>query len=71
MNTAEQRELLKLLSQNFEYEMRTIELQAEIFVRDFSIKHKDLQLLRMSQHRSLCDTLIVQQRRLIQGKFIL
>jgi len=48
--------------------MRTIELQAEIFARDFSIKHKDLQLLRLSQHRSLCDTLIFQQRRLIQGK---
>jgi hypothetical protein len=68
MNNVEQRELLKLLSQNFEYEMKTIELQADIFTRDYSIKHKDLQLLRMSQHRSLCDTLIYQQRRLIQGK---
>jgi hypothetical protein len=68
MTTFEQRELLKLLAQNFEYEMRTIELQADIFARDYSIKHKDLQLLRMSQHRSLCDTLIYQQRRLIQGK---
>ncbi len=48
--------------------MRTIELQAEVFTRDYSIKHKDLQLLRMSQHRSLCDTLIYQQRRLIQGE---
>lgn len=48
--------------------MKTIELQADIFARDYSIKHKDLQLLRMSQHRSLCDTLIYQQRRLIQGK---
>lgn len=67
MSTIEQRELLKLLTQNFEYEMKTIELQAEIFARDYSIKHKDLQLLRMSQHRSLCDTIIYQQRRLIQG----
>ncbi|CAF0771846.1 unnamed protein product [Rotaria sordida] len=71
MNTQEQRELLKLLSQNFEYEMKTIELQADIFARDYSIKHKDLQLLRMSQHRSLCDTLIYQQRRLIQEHQIL
>ncbi|CAF5205011.1 unnamed protein product, partial [Rotaria magnacalcarata] len=70
MSSQEQRELLKLLSQNFEYEMKTIELQADIFARDYSIKHKDLQLLRMSQHRSLCDTLIYQQRRLIQGKKI-
>jgi hypothetical protein len=68
MTSIEQRELLKLLKQNFEYEMRTIELQADIFIRDYSIKHKDLQLLRMSQHKSLCDTLIYQQRRLIQGK---
>lgn len=67
MTSTEQRELLKLLTQNFEYEMKTVELQAEIFVRDYSIKSKDLQLLRMSQHRSLCDTLICQQRRLIQG----
>jgi len=68
LNSIEQRELLKLLTQNFEFEMKTLELQADIFVRDYSIKHKDLQLLRMSQHRSLCDTLIYQQRRLIQGK---
>jgi hypothetical protein len=69
MTSQEQRELLRLLSQNFEYEMKTIELQADIFARDYSVKHKDLQLLRMSQHRSLCDTLIYQQRRLIQGKY--
>jgi len=68
MTNLEQRELLKLLTQNFEYEMRTIELQAEVFARDYSIKHKDLQLLRVSQHKSLCDTLIYRQRRLIQGK---
>lgn len=67
MTSHEQRELLKLLTQNFEYEMKTVELQAEIFARDYSIKHKDLQILRLSQHRSLCDTLIYQQRRLIQG----
>jgi hypothetical protein len=68
MNSSEQRELLRLLTENFEYEMKTIELQAGIFARDYSIKHKDLQLLRMSQHRSLCDTIIFQQRRLINGK---
>lgn len=66
----EQRELLKLLTQNFEYEMKTVELQAEIFARDYSIKHKDLQLLRWEQHRSLCATIIYQQRRLIHGKLI-
>ncbi|CAF1497107.1 unnamed protein product [Adineta steineri] len=71
MNTTEQRELLRLLTENFEYEMKTIELQAEIFTRDYSIKHKDLQLLRMSQHRSLCDTIIYQQRRLIHDNRIL
>jgi hypothetical protein len=70
MNSVEQRDLLKLLTQNFEYEMKSIELQAEIFARDYSIKHKDLQLLRMSQHRSLCDTIIYQQRRLIQGNIM-
>ncbi|UJR14088.1 hypothetical protein I4U23_001084 [Adineta vaga] len=71
MNTGEQRELLRLLTENFEFEMKTIELQAEIFVRDYTIKHKDLQLLRMSQHRSLCDTIIFQQRKLIQDNRIL
>ncbi|CAF3504051.1 unnamed protein product [Rotaria sp. Silwood1] len=71
MTSIEQRELLRLLAQNFEYEMKTIELQADIFARDYSIKHKDLQLLRMSQHRSLCDTIIYQQRKLIQENKIL
>lgn len=70
MGTREQRELLSLLTQNFEYEMRTIESQAQVFARDYSIKQKDLQLLRMSQHRSLCDTIISQQRRLIQGEYV-
>ena len=68
MTTAEQSDLLKLLTQNFEFEMKNVELQAEIFARDHSIKQKDLQILRMTQHRSLCDTIIYQQRRLIQGK---
>ena len=67
MTTNEQRELLRLLTENFEFEMKTIELQAELFIRDYTIKSKDLQLLRMSQHRSLCDTIIFQQRKLIQG----
>ena len=67
-STGEQKELLKLLTQSFEFEMKSVEYQAEIFNRDFSIKQKDLQLLRLSQHRSLCDTIIHQQRRLIQGK---
>ncbi|CAF0876622.1 unnamed protein product [Rotaria sordida] len=71
MTTIEQRELLRLLAQNFEYEMKTLELQADIFTRDYSIKHKDLQLLRMSQHRSLCDTIIYQQRKLIQENKLL
>ncbi|CAF0766429.1 unnamed protein product [Adineta steineri] len=66
MTSLEQRELLRLLAQNYEYEMKTIELQAEIFSREHMVKNRDLQLLRMSQHRSLCDTLIYQQRRLIQ-----
>ncbi|CAF0886482.1 unnamed protein product [Didymodactylos carnosus] len=51
LTSQDQRELLRLLTQNFEFELKNIELQADIFVRDFSIKHKDLQLLRMSQHR--------------------
>lgn len=71
MNSQEQRELLKLLSQNFEHEMKTVELQAEIFAREHMIKNKDLQLLRLSQHKSLCDTIIYQQRRLIQGREII
>ncbi|CAF0893479.1 unnamed protein product [Adineta ricciae] len=66
MTSVEQRELLSLLSQNFEHEMKTVELQAEIFAREHMIKNKDLQLLRLSQHKSLCDTIIYQQRRLIQ-----
>ena len=68
MTTSEQNDLLKLLTKNFEFEMKTVEMQAEIFARDHSIKQKDLQILRMTQHRSLCDTIIFQQRRLIQGK---
>jgi len=68
LNSLEQRELLQLLNQNFEYEMKMIQYEADIFSRDYLLKHKDLQLLRLSQHRSLCDTIIHQQRRLIQDQ---
>jgi hypothetical protein len=61
----EQKEILGLLLKNFEFEMKNIEMQANIFKRDFKLREQDMVILRLEQHRSLCDTLIFQQRRLI------
>lgn len=65
LNTIEQKEILGLLLKNFEFEIRNIEMQADIFKRDFKLREQDMVILRLEQHRSLCDTLIHQQRRLI------
>jgi kinesin family member 18/19 len=70
LNNKEQREILNLLCKNFEFEMKNLEKQAEIFQRDHIIRDKDLVILRLEQHRSLCDTLIYQQRKLIQDNLI-
>ena len=40
-------------------------MQADIFKRDFKLREQDMIILRLEQHRSLCDTLIFQQRQLI------
>ena len=65
LNTQEQKEILNLLLKNFEFEIKNIEMQADIFKRDFKLREQDMVILRLEQHRSLCDTLIYQQRRLI------
>ena len=65
LNTHEQKEILGLLLKNFEFEIKNIEMQANIFKRDFKLREQDMVILRLEQHRSLCDTLIFQQRRLI------
>ena len=65
LTTHEQKEILGLLLKNFEFEMRNVEMQANIFKRDFKLREQDMVILRLEQHRSLCDTLIFQQRRLI------
>jgi hypothetical protein len=65
LSNTEQKEILNLLLKNFEFEMRNIEIQAELFKRDFKLREQDMVILRLEQHRSLCDTLILQQRRLI------
>jgi kinesin family protein 18/19 len=65
LTNAEQKEILTLLLKNFEYEIKNIEIQAELFKRDFKLREQDMVILRLEQHRSLCDTLIVQQRKLI------
>jgi len=40
-------------------------MQADLFKRDFKLREQDMVILRLEQHRSLCDTLIYQQRQLI------
>jgi hypothetical protein len=65
LTNSEQKEILNLLLKNFEFEIKNIEMQADIFKRDFKLREQDLVILRLEQHRSLCDTLIFQQRRLI------
>jgi hypothetical protein len=71
LNTNEQKEILNLLLKNFEFEIKNIEMQAELFKRDFKLREQDQILLRLEQHRSLCDTLIYQQRRLITDNSII
>ncbi|RNA27631.1 Kinesin KIF19, partial [Brachionus plicatilis] len=65
LTNQEQKEILNLLLKNFEFEMKNIEMQANLFKRDFKIREQDMIILRLEQHRSLCDTLIYQQRQLI------
>jgi len=65
LNSTEQKEILTLLVKNFEFEIRNIEMQADLFKRDFKLREQDMVILRLEQHRSLCDTLIYQQRQLI------
>ena len=65
LTNTEQKEILGLLLKNFEFEIRNIEMQADIFKRDFKLREQDMVILRLEQHRSLCDTLIFQQKRLI------
>jgi hypothetical protein len=65
LTNTEQKEILSLLLKNFEFEIRNIEMQADIFKRDFKLREQDMVILRLEQHRSLCDTLIFQQKRLI------
>ena len=65
LSTQDQKEILKLLCNNFEFEMKSLEIQANLFIRDFQIREKEMVILRLEQHRSLCDMLIQQQRRLI------
>lgn len=65
LTNQEQKEILSLLLKNFEFEIKNIEMQANIFKRDFKLREQDMVILRLEQHRSLCDTLIFQQRRLI------
>lgn len=65
LNSQEQKEILNLLLKNFEFEIKNIEMQADLFKRDFKLREQDMVILRLEQHRSLCDTLIFQQRRLI------
>jgi hypothetical protein len=71
LNTNEQKEILNLLLKNFEFEIKSIELQADLFKRDFKLREQDMVILRLEQHRSLCDTLIYQQRRLITDNNII
>jgi len=66
LSTKEQKEILSLLCKNFEFEMKALESQSDIFKRDFKIREQDMVILRLEQHRSLCDTLIYQQRKLIK-----
>lgn len=70
LSTKEQKEILSLLCKNFEFEMKSLETQSEIFKRDFKIREQDMVILRLEQHRSLCDTLIYQQRKLIKDQNI-
>ena len=67
VSSEEQREVLGLLCKVHELEIENAEMQSHALLKDNVIRQKNFVVLRLEQHRHLCDELIQQQRRFIDG----
>ncbi|XP_053562914.1 kinesin-like protein KIF19 [Bombina bombina] len=65
ISSDEQREVLSLLCKVHELEIENTEMQSHALLKDNMIRQKNYVVQRFEQHRSLCDEIIQQQRRLI------
>lgn len=64
----DQREVLRLLCRAHELEVENTELQADSLRSKHLLCEKDFVIQRCHQHRLLCEQIIQDQRRLIQGE---
>ncbi|NP_001079193.1 kinesin-like protein KIF19 [Xenopus laevis] len=65
ISSDDQREILSLLCKVHELEIENTEMQSHALLKDNMIRQKDYMVQRFEQHRSLCDEIIQQQRRII------
>ncbi|KAG8446474.1 hypothetical protein GDO86_014073 [Hymenochirus boettgeri] len=65
ISSDEQREVLSLLCKVHELEIENTEMQSHALLKDNMIRQKNYMVQRFEQHRSLCDEIIRQQRRII------
>ena len=70
MSSEEQREILGLLCKVHELEIENAEMQSHALLKDNLIRQKNFVVQRFEQHRHLCDEIIQQQRRFIDGEFV-
>ena len=64
----DQQEALRLLCRAQELELENAGLQAGLLRRDSLLCQKDLVIRRCHQHRLLCESIIQDQRQLLQGE---
>nr|DBA27591.1 TPA: hypothetical protein GDO54_008065 [Pyxicephalus adspersus] len=65
ISSEEQREVLSLLCKVHELEIENTEMQSHALLKDNMIRQKNYMVQRFEQHRSICDEIIKQQRRII------
>uniref|UniRef100_F7AFU9 Kinesin-like protein n=1 Tax=Xenopus tropicalis TaxID=8364 RepID=F7AFU9_XENTR len=65
ISSEDQREILSLLCKVHELEIENTEMQSHALLKDNMIRQKNHMVQRFEQHRSLCDEIIKQQRRII------
>uniref|UniRef100_A0A8C9SNF2 Kinesin-like protein n=1 Tax=Scleropages formosus TaxID=113540 RepID=A0A8C9SNF2_SCLFO len=66
-SSEEQREVLSLLCKVHELEMENAGMQSRAVLRDSALRRTEAVVQRFERHRELCDKIIQQQRRFIDG----
>ncbi|KAM9296784.1 kinesin-like protein KIF19 [Gastrophryne carolinensis] len=65
ISSEEQREVLSLLCKVHELEIENTEIQSHALLKDSMMRQKNYMVQKFEQHRSICDEIIKQQRRII------